>query len=142
MSQKLRAQFSDRRGARRYLPKEQCLPEYFSLLTTARVKTFGQAIFIQMVTWPSTWNFNNNFLECRAHTLLRRFAAIVQDDLRSAPPHMGCVFLPPTPVIMLILDPHNAQIKYMPQEENMFASSLFFNLEGQSLYLLLRIFQS
>ena len=33
--------------------------------------------------------------------------------------------------LMLILDLHKAQIKYMPQDENIFASSSFFNLEGQ-----------
>ena len=33
--------------------------------------------------------------------------------------------------LILIRDPHNAQIKYMPQGENIVASSSFFNLEGQ-----------
>ena len=33
--------------------------------------------------------------------------------------------------LMLILDPHNAQIKYMPQDKNIFDSSSFFNLECQ-----------
>ena len=32
---------------------------------------------------------------------------------------------------MLILDPHNAQIEYMPQSEHILGSSSFFNSEGQ-----------
>ncbi len=44
--------------------------------------------------------------------------------------------------LILIRDLHNAQIKYTPQDENVVASSTFFNLEGQEFVSVTSDFQS